>query len=62
MPDSTLHSSAGAEGQQLWQHRAQSPQRQMANALVLVVWSLANALGKCQLVVDRGQIENDERK
>ena len=36
---------------QLQQHRVQSPHRQMANALV-VVQSLANALGRCQFVVD----------
>ena len=37
--------SGGVEGRQLQQHR------QMANALI-VVQSLANALGKCQHVVD----------
>ena len=45
----TLHSklpSGSVKGQQLQQHR------QMANALV-VVQSLANALGKCQFLVDR---------
>ena len=45
----TLHAkfpSKSVEGQQLEQHR------QMANALV-VFQSLANALGKCQFVVDR---------
>ena len=36
---------------QLQQHRVQSPQRQMADALV-VVQSLANALGRCQFVID----------
>ena len=44
--------SEGVEGWQLRQHRVQSPQRPMANALV-VVQSLANALGKCQFVVDK---------
>ena len=39
-------SSGGVEGQQLQQHRVQSLQRQMANALVVLL--LANALGKCQ--------------
>ena len=39
--------------QQLQQHKIQSPKRQMANALVAVVQSLANALGKCQIVVDK---------
>ena len=43
--------SEGAEGWQLQQHRVQSPQRPMAKALVVVQW-LANALGKCQFVVD----------
>ena len=36
--------SGGVEGQQLQQHRVQSPQGQMANAL-----------GKCQFVVDNGK-------
>ena len=43
--------AGGVEGQHLQQHRVQSLQRQMANALV-VVQSLANALGKHQFVVD----------
>ena len=42
----------GVEGRQLQQHRVRSLQRQMANALVVVVQSLANALGKSQFVVD----------
>jgi len=42
--------SAGVEGQQLQQQSVQSPQRPVANALV--VQSLANALGKCQFVVN----------
>ena len=42
------------KGQQQ-QHRVQSPQRQVANALVAIVQSLANALGKCQCVVDLPQ-------
>ena len=36
---------------QLQQYRVQSPRRQTAKALV-VVQSLANALGRCQFVVD----------
>ena len=43
MPHSTLNSFRGVEGQQP-QHRVQSPQRQTANAL-----------GKCQFVVDNGK-------
>ena len=49
----TLHlefPSEAAEGWKPQQHRVQSPQRQMANALA--VQSLANTLGKCQFVVD----------
>ena len=42
--------SGGVEGQQLQQHRVQSPQRQMANALV--VQSVENSLGKCQFIID----------
>ena len=34
-------------------NRAQSPQRQVANALVVVAQWLANALGKYQFVGDR---------
>ena len=50
----TLHPefpSEGVEGWQLRQHRVQSPQRPMANALV-VVQSVENALGKCQFIID----------
>ena len=46
----TLHTefpSGSVKGQQLQQHR------QMANALVVVLPLLANALSKCQFVVDR---------
>ena len=49
----TLHPelpSGCVKSQQLQQHKAQCPQRQMANALV-VAQSLANVLGKCQFVV-----------
>ena len=51
----TLHPafpSGGTEGQQLQQHRVQSLQRQMANALLAVVQSLA-MLWQCQFVVER---------
>ena len=51
----TLHPafpSVGTEGQQLQQHRVQSLQRQMANALLAVVQSLA-MLWQCQFVVER---------
>ena len=44
--------SGGAEGQQLQHHKVPFLQRQMANALVVAVQSLANALGKSQFVVD----------
>ena len=43
--------SADVEDQQLRQHRVPSPQRQTANA-PLVIQFLANALGRCQFVVD----------
>ena len=59
----TLHPalpSAGVEGQQLQQHRVQSLQRQMANALVVAVPSLGNALGKSQFVVDRQFVVDTE--
>ena len=52
----TLHPefpSGGVEGRQVQQHGVHSPKRQRASALVLVVQSLASALGKCQYVVDR---------
>ena len=42
----------GLEGRQLPQHLVQPLQRQMANALAVVVPSLANPLDKCQCVVD----------
>ena len=51
---STLSFLGRAEGQQLQQLRVHSPQRQMANTLV-VVQSLANALGKHQFVTDNNQ-------
>ena len=54
----TLHpefASGSVEGQQLQWHR------QMANALVVVVQWLVNALGKCQLVVDTGKQRRDMR-
>ena len=56
MPHSLPRTPSGdVEGQQLRQRRAQSPQRQMANALGGgVAQSLANAVGKCQFVVDPG--------
>ena len=56
MPHSPPQTPCGdVEGQQLLQRRAQSPQRQMANALGGgVAQSLANAVGKCQFVVDPG--------
>ena len=54
VPHSTLNSLRGVKGQQQ-QHRVQSLQRQVANALVDIVQSLANALGKCQFVVNLPQ-------
>ena len=52
---STLSSPRGVLiGHQLQQHRVQFPQRQMADALL--VQSLADALGKCQFVVDTFKI------
>ena len=56
----TLHPafpSAGAEGQQLQQRRAQCLQRQEAGALAAVRW-LANTLGKRQFVVDATLLSN----
>ena len=56
----TLHPafpSAGAEGQQLQQRRAQCLQRQEAGALAAVQW-LANTLGKRQFVVDATLLSN----
>ena len=47
----TLNPLRNVEGQQLQQQTVQSAQRQTANALA--VQSLANALGKCQFVVDK---------
>ena len=47
LPLHTEFPSGSVEGQQLQQHR------QMANALVVVLHLLANALSKCQFVVDR---------
>ena len=54
VPLSALNSLRGVKGQQQ-QLRAQSPQRQAASALVAIVQSPANALGKCQFVVDLPQ-------
>ena len=41
--------SGGVEGQQRQQGKVQFPQRQMANALIVVVQSQANALGSANL-------------
>ena len=54
MPHCTLDSfNRGVAGQQLQRQKVQSPQRQMANAIQIVVQSLADALGKYRFVVDR---------
>ena len=55
---STLNSPGwgwgGVKDQELQQHRVQSPQRQMANKLV-VVQSLANAPVQYHFIVNRGK-------